>query len=361
MSRSLALRPIFIVGAPRSGTTLMRYMLCAHPGIYVPPESNFIPKVFRADPSRRISRQEVRSLLETLRQYKPFWRDWQGGRPRVEDLIGSAPHVLPAELVTALYSKYAQQWGAQRWGDKTPIYVNHIEYLATMFPTAQFIHVIRDARDAAASSLNAYKGARFFYMDPYYASRTWRDRVERGIEAGRSLDTTRYHEVRYARLTADPRGVAYQLCEFLGEPFRSSMLEPQSEASRHYHSTGIHASARKSVNTGSIRRWQEDLSARDQRLVQGVTADLLDRLGYPLQDLGRSSRSERLRKRALATKYWTVRGSRRMVELVGVSNPTRLLRKLPSSTSRPPKPGTSRPANRRVDRASAPLPRKLPT
>src|SRR5918999_2173083 len=63
-------RPIFVVGVPRSGTTLLRYMLCSHPRIYIPPESNFIPRFFRGRPSEEMSRAETRRILERIAAYR---------------------------------------------------------------------------------------------------------------------------------------------------------------------------------------------------------------------------------------------------------------------------------------------------
>lgn len=332
----LAGRPIFVVGVPRSGTTLLRYMLCSHPRIYVPPESNFIPRFFRRRPTGPLDRGRALRILQRLRDYRPFWRDWRDDPLDPEELLGTLPQLTPAALIDALYTRYRRQYGAVRWGDKSPIYTAHIDVLARMFPASQIVHVIRDARDVTASSLQAYRGRRFFYIDPYYVARTWRERVDQAIAAGRRLPAHRYHEIRYEDLTADPVGRLSALCAFLGEGFHPDMARPEAEARRHHHSTGIHRRVRRPVTTASAGRWRTDLSPENQRLVQRVAGDLLPRLGYPLVDLGRPSGRERFRTVALAVKYQVLRAGRGLLRAAGLFHPTRLLerRRRPRTSGR---------------------------
>jgi hypothetical protein len=333
-------RPIFVVGSVRSGTTLVRFMLCSHPRIFVPPESNFISRYFGRHPTEPMSERRARQVLEGLYRFKPFWRDWGGERPDPRALLASLPERTPAALLNALYADYARRHGAVRWGDKTPGHVQRVELISEMFPAAQIVHVIRDARDVVASSLAAYRGRRFFYMDPYYAARTWRSAVGRGITVGRALPGESYHELRYEQLTADPERVLRELCDFLDEQYDPLMASPHLLAQRHHHSAGIHRAVREPVTTGNVGRWRRDLGAADQRLVQSVTADLLVELGYALEPVGRASTVEHSRAAALRTKFVALQGGRRVLETAGVPDPTRLLRRLPR---RPPAEPAPRP------------------
>ena len=318
-------RPIFVVGAPRSGTTLLRYMLCSHPRIYLPPESNFIPRFFRHSPTSALSREQTLRIVEQIGEYRPFWRDWRGEPLDPGALADELPQLTPASLIDAIYSRYARQYGAVRWGDKSPIYASYVDFLANMFPTSQIIHIIRDARDVTASSLDAYRGRRFFYMDPYYAARTWRERVRRGIAAGRSLPPGRYHQIRYEDLVADPERLLREVCEFLGERYHPEMATPQTEARRHHHSEGIHRRVRGRVTTASSGRWRRDLSTENQRLVQRVAGDLLPELGYQVEDQGRRSVAEVLRVAGLVVKYEVLTAGRWLLRATGLFHPTRLL------------------------------------
>jgi hypothetical protein len=318
-------RPIFVVGVPRSGTTLLRYMLCSHPRIYIPPESNFIPRFFRRRPNEAMSRAETRRILERIAAYRPFWRDWQDEPLNPEAFLDAMPSLTPSALVAALYGRYAQQFGAVRWGDKSPMYVNYISLMIEMFPSAQIVHIVRDGRDVMASSLSTYRGPRFFYMDPYFAARRWRDGVRRAMAEGRSLGPEQYHQISYEALTAEPERRLRELCDFLREEFHPAMTAPQREARRHHHSAGIHKRVRAPINTSSSGRWRRDLSISDQRLMQRKAGDLLVTLGYELQDLGPPSVLERLRTAVLAAKYWMVAAGRTVLKTSGLFHPTMVL------------------------------------
>ena len=319
------MKPIFIVGAPRSGTTLLRYVLCSHPRIYMPPESNFIPHLFARRPTDPLEPDDVLRLLERIETYTPFWRDWDGDPPDPASLVEGLVRITPADLIDALYRRYAARFGAERWGDKSPLYASHVPLLTTMFPQAQVVHIVRDPRDVVASSLAAYRGARFFYMDPFYAARTWRRRVDDATSGGTPLGPHRYHQVRYEDLTLDPEREIRALCRFLGEPFDPSMTAPETEARRHHHSGGIHAGVRNPITPTRAGRWRTALSRQDARLVQETAGPALRALGYRSEDLGPAPASARLRTETLRAKYAVTETARRALWTIGVANPTRLL------------------------------------
>ncbi len=196
-------RPIFVVGAQRSGTTMLRYMLCGHPRIYIPPESTFIHRFFPGRSRVPMQRHEAIDTLNAILSYRDFFMDWQANRPDPATFVDSLPDLLPATFLDSLYCQYARQFGAERWGDKTPIYTDYIDLIAEIFPTAQFIHIIRDGRDAALSMMKAYQTAtRFFYIDIYYAVRIWKRRIRKARTSGARLGADRYYEVRYEQLIA---------------------------------------------------------------------------------------------------------------------------------------------------------------
>jgi hypothetical protein len=318
-------RPIFVIGAPRSGTTLLRYVLCSHPRIHIPPESNFIPRLLGTRPDRALNRAEAMDLVETVLTYRSFFKDWRGERPDPTTLVDGLPDRTPSMIVDALFSEYARQFGAQRWGDKSPIYTMHVEVLARAFPTAQFIHVIRDGRDVALSMQENYQGARFFYIDVYYAARNWKTRVLHASSAGARLGSSRYFQLRYEDLTSNPEAVIRSMCRYLGESYDPAMTHPDREAVRHHHSRGIHAATRKPLTSGRSGRWRTEMPVPDHRLVQAVAGDLLAELGYEVPVLGRMSLRERARSAALWGKFTGIQAGRRALQAAGVFHPTSVL------------------------------------
>ena len=322
---SLPERPIFVVGAPRSGTTLLRYMLCSHPRIYIPPESNFIPRFFPRSPTQPMQREQAIQTLRSLFSYRTFFRDWHGTFPDPHGFVDALKDLTPATFLDALYAEYARQFAASRWGDKSPLYTSYLDLIAGIFPTAQFIHLIRDGRDVALSMVKAYPRIPFFYMDMYYAARSWRRRVRQAMAAGAHLGPDRYLEVRYEQLTENPEAHLQRICDFLGEAYVPSMAEPQRTAREHHHSKGIHAATRLAPSTMSSGHWRKDMSPADVRLFQTAAGDLLLALGYATVDLGKMSVAEKVRYAALQSKYALIQTGRRVVQAAGVFNPAGLL------------------------------------
>jgi hypothetical protein len=321
-------RPIFIVGAPRSGTTLLRYVLCAHPDIYIPPESNFMLRFLSQAPARSLSRSQAIGLMNDVLAYKVFFRDWQEELPDVGAFVDGLPNRRPRTLLRALYGEYARQHGARRWGDKSPIYAERVAEIAKLFPAAQFVHIIRDGRDVALSMLKAYQGLRFFYIDLCYAALSWRRRVRVARRDSKALGPDRALELRYEWLTTRPKATLDALCNFLGESFSPKMMSPHQMAAKQYHSKGIHGATRHPFFTGSVGRWRNEMSSSDRRLFQVLAGGALADLGYEQADMGVIGIAERVRLVGLRTKYAIVELVRRSLRAAGVVHPATLAVKL---------------------------------
>ena len=141
-----------------------------------------------------MERQQAIEIVDAILSYQKFFKDWQEReRPVASRFVDALPERTPATILDALYSQYARQHHAVRWGDKSPIYTDYINEIAQIFPSAQFIHIIRDGRDVALSMLKAYTGRRFFYMNLCFAARTWKRRVLKACVSGAQLGVERYY------------------------------------------------------------------------------------------------------------------------------------------------------------------------
>ncbi len=314
-------RPIFIVGVHRSGTTLLRYMLGSHSRIYIPPESDFIPYFFLRDPTGELSDERIARMLRIIFERYRFVKEWQGDPPAPGRFIASLPARTPAAFLDALYGAYAGQYGAERWGDKTPIYASYLALIHRIFPNAQFLHIIRDGRDAALSMLDKYEREEF-HVDVFFAARNWVRRIRRAQRAGSRLGPNLYYELRYERLIQDPEGELRAICGFLGETFEPDMLE-YHQVARERIATDSHffSNVRNPPSRQRIDRWQSEMPVKDQRLVQFVSGRLLTELGYSLNDLGPMPVSELVRMALLASKYAILQTGRRVLQAVGLFPP----------------------------------------
>jgi len=175
-------RPIFIVGCPRSGTTLLRDLLRSHPNLTLPPESQLIPRFYRAygDPSSdREAWLRARRIL-----HNPRIASW-GISTSEAEFAGCRSF---SRVIRRLFEVWAAKEGKPRWGDKTPHYVRHLPLILRLFPEAQVIHIIRDGRDAALSWIRAGFEPRNLYV----AARMWNDWVAKGRRDGALLPPGTY-------------------------------------------------------------------------------------------------------------------------------------------------------------------------
>lgn len=313
-------RPIILIGSARSGTTLLRFMLSSHPRIYIPPQSDFIPHLFGRSPEAPLSRAQAIRAVEYILDARPFIKDWLAERPDPAAFVDGLPDRRPGTLLNGLYSQYAAQHGAERWGDKSPTYTAYIDLLGRIFPTAQFIHIIRDGRDVALSTIETFQKDSF-HVDMYFAAWTWKRRVQTARAVGARLGPDRYYELRYEQLVANPEPLLRSICDFLGETFVPAMLEPQKQARERLSPTGVHAAVRQPLTTDRSGRWRREMPEADQRLFQAVAGDMLADLGYDTLDVGKMSLAETARYAGLRTKCAVLEGGRYALQTVGLFSP----------------------------------------
>lgn len=312
--------PLFIIGVHRSGTTLLRYMLSSSPRIYIPPESDFIPRFFLHNPTGPLTENDVANILQIIFNQYRFAKEWRDDPPDAETILREMDAPTPAAFLDALYSMYARQYGAVRWGDKTPIYASYVDLIHQIFPQARFVHLIRDGRDAALSMLEKWS-QKEIHVDVYFAARNWVRRIRAAQAAGKRLGPDRYHELYYEDLVRVPEQELRQLCHFLAEPYAPEMVEQQRLARKQLPSGGFHEPVRHPPTEARIGRWRQKMRPTDVRLVQAVAGDLLQALGYELAPVGPMPPAERARQAALAVKYTVLQAGRRVLQAAGVMPP----------------------------------------
>jgi hypothetical protein len=276
----LAERPPFpiVVGCGRSGTTLVRALLDAHPEIAVPYESYF-PVWFAKQRHRYelASGFAVDRFLDDFLAHESFTRWGLDAATTREQVRGADPATYP-DAVRACFAAYATAHGKPRYADKTPIFVKHIPLLASLVPEAVFVHVIRDGRDVALSRTEVAWGTREFAQEGL----NWRDQVEQGRRDGRALGATRYYELRYEALVDDPEAAARGLCACIAVDFDESMLRYHERTDTLIGSQAYpdeHQNLRRPPTKG-LRSWRAELDPDRVALFDCLAGGTLGRFGY---------------------------------------------------------------------------------
>ena len=286
MSASIYPPMPFVVGAPRSGTTLLRLVLDANSQLTIPPETGFIPRLGGADGDAR----------EAFFRVVTGARSWVDFHLSGEELREGLRAIEPFDVSEGLrcfYRLYARRLNKPRWGDKTPNYSLHLQEVERYLPEAHFIHIIRDGRDVAVST----KGLWFAPGDDVAAlALDWRRRVEEARRQGRAC--RRYMEVRYEELVTDLTAVLRRVCEFISLPYEPEMESYYLHAHRRlgelrgrFKEDGsplitkeellhLHRYTNSRPEPSRIGRWKEVMSEHERAAFESVAGSALREMGY---------------------------------------------------------------------------------
>ena len=268
---------VFIVGCPRSGTSLLQRIVNAHPQIAITPETHWIPRLFEKrkglTPEDMVTTELISRLLEQAR----FTRLGIGREELLAMIAGGRP-VSYSSLVTAIFDSYGDAQGKALVGDKTPGYVRRMNTLHALWPQARFVHLIRDGRDVYLSMrhrpLHDLKAGAFdtWSEKPVLTAALWWElNVRGGRKAGNLLGAGLYYEIRYESLVAHPREECETLSAFLGLPYDDAMLR--------FNETQRKKKERRPITPG-LRDWRTQMPAQDLERFEAAAGGLLEELGY---------------------------------------------------------------------------------
>jgi hypothetical protein len=269
--------PFFVLGAARSGTTMLRLMLNRHSRLAIPFESHFLRQIFAELPSDRpLDAAEAARMTELVIHEKNF-RTWHLDPAQVRELIGLAPAPLAA-LVDALYRMEIAPSGKPRWGDKTPMYYPCWRRLMGLFPGSKVVHIIRDGRDVSRSLEKlGWHGATTAQRATY-----WRDRVVYAHEAARELGPGRNLIIRYEDLVLETRATLGVICDFLGETFEPGMLQFFENPAEFLSDIDgdVHRKLERPPRTEDVGRWRSEMPVEEQMEFESVAGDCLRAMSY---------------------------------------------------------------------------------
>jgi hypothetical protein len=297
--------PIFIVGSPRSGTTLLRLVLNSHPRIGIPVETGYFPAVYERFSERRGSWEEAVELFVGYceRRFLPPLA-LEGERAALLALNGPDYE----RLLTLPVASWAAAQGKPRWGEKTPFHIFYAGSIMRLFPAAKLLVMVRDPR-AAVASMNRF-GA--IGSGTALNARLWRDVYTDGITTVEQfVPREQAFTVRYESLIVDPEHTLTGVCNFLGENFDPVLLDFH-ESTAAYDRLADTPKTSQPIH-GDPDGWRAKLSERDVAIIETICGPQMEALGYAR--VGRRLRAgERLGVGANITyatmKHWQHRRQR---------------------------------------------------
>src|SRR3712207_3421550 len=257
-------RPIFVVGTMRSGSTLFRLILDAHPSIAVSEETGFVGGLVAAKniPSWIHGRGWYERLGFTEQEFDARLRDFYAG----------------------MFERYAASQGKQRWGEKTPFHSRHIPEMAAVFPDSVFVGIVRHPGAVVHSLVEKFHYELHDAVDYWVTTNT--EILRRGLE----LEDDRFALLRYEDLVEHPEETLRELIGFLDEPWSDDVLRHHDvQAARGTPRVSVGSTrTRDAISTDLAHRWADSLSEDGKQVLDSVAGPLARFLGYEPAEPGRS-------------------------------------------------------------------------
>jgi hypothetical protein len=270
--------PIFIVGMPRSGTTLLSSLISAHPRIAITPETHFLNRFVR---TRRDARQpaEVLALWAEFRASDRF-KFLELDATAVEARIRAVGPTSYRDIFDAVLACVADRDGKVRTGEKTPPHYARLDTLLEWYPDARILFMLRDPRAVVASLRQTPWGKK--YGVDLHAMR-WR-------HSGSVLHIwqadPRLLIIRYERLVTEPADVVRAACSFVGEEFYGEMLTAKRERHDFENRTGwakTHfARAVGAISSDGVDKWRTQLSAKEVSIIEHYSSPYMGEFKYEM-------------------------------------------------------------------------------
>lgn len=263
--------PIFVVGTGRSGTTLLRLMLNAHPRIYLTHEAAFWANS-RGWPADADPERWLEAYFSTL---SFAWLRLDPDEVRAELAGGTL-----ADAYRAVMRCKARRYGRPRYGDKTPFQLGHLERLFADFPHARVVHIVRDPRATVASLVRMPWAP----GSPFLAAHYYRLQVEK-------VAAFRDHllEIRLEDLVARPRETMARVLDYVGEEWDDAVVDHRRHAPLDDVPPFPWLTAAKGdvARQGDLPAWRRRLSPAWIRIVERITDRAMREYGYEKAELHR--------------------------------------------------------------------------
>ncbi len=312
---------VFVLSAPRSGSTLLRVMLGGHPDLFAPPELELLSFTGMAERRSMFSGRDA------------FWLE--GLIRAVMELRGVGPDEAREEVegwereglsTHEVYHRLQEMLGGRLLVDKTPSYALNPSILRRAeegFAGAKYLHLVRHPCGMIHSFEEAKLDQIFFRREHRFTRRQLAELIwlvsEQNIrELLNGIPSERHHVVRFEDLVAAPEAVLRGICAFLGIDYHPAMAAPY-RGERRRMTDGPHAQSRmlgdvkfhehEGVDAQAAARWRNELS---EELLGDLTRILAAELGYgpgtaePPVRIGRAAREGELPLSFAQQRLWFI-------------------------------------------------------
>lgn len=302
-SSARRLAPVFVLGSPRSGTTLLYDMLLSAGGfaVYLAESNVFnllLPRF--GDPHTRSNREKLIEAWLSSKLFRASGLDADGIRRR---LIAECEN--GGDFLRIVMGEICAAQGMQRWAENSPEGMLYLPLIKRLIPNALFVHILRDGRDVAAS-LARRRFVRAFPWEDRHGlmgcGLYWEWIIEHGRSFGQSIPSD-YIEIHFEQLLAQPQETLNEISHFIDQPLNYEVIQRVAYGSVAKPNTSFYQEA-ESADFNPIGRWKKNFSSQQLLRFERLVGPTLLKLGYqpdtngPEPGLPPSLRATRLLHRA---------------------------------------------------------------
>ncbi|OEF96830.1 sulfotransferase family protein [Desulfuribacillus alkaliarsenatis] len=294
--------PIFVGGDGRSGTTLLSVIIDSHPDLLGGPELHFNgPKnlgsymiqcldLLIENDSRVFGKglkenKELKHGVQFAKRCHRFGVEFIELKELVNEQMEQTNSNLETfeercSLINAIGEFKRKQRDKKRWGIKIMREIRNIHVYSKIWPNAQYIHIIRDGRDVAASQMIEHGS--WGYEDIKKAAKGWVDIIER---TRKNAKASPLFEVKYEELVLEPRKTIGKIVDFLDVPWSDDLLKHSEKEHTLFENPYNHASIKQVVqpiNNSSVGRFKRDLSIDQIEAFNKIAKKYLQEFEYEI-------------------------------------------------------------------------------
>jgi len=272
--------PVFIVGCPRSGTSMLYHMLLSAGGFAHFRTQMNVFDVLRANYGDLGALKNKRRMMKEWLQSRAFMVSGLDAASIEAKILSECRSTADFERI--VMGEVARTQGVDRWADSTPTNIPHLLEIKQGFPDALVVHIIRDGRNAALS-IDRHGWSRPLPWDRkrslLAAGLYWEWIVRKGRELGAHIQPD-YMEVRYEDLVNKPRETLAQLGRFIDHDLDYGHIQQVAVGSVRNPLTTF-AAELKQGSFDPIERFKKMFSPEELVLFESLVGRYLDELGYP--------------------------------------------------------------------------------
>lgn len=287
--------PIFIVGTPRSGTTLTARILSKHSRIFIAGETHFFDEIYPL--SKKMGDvPDDSSLANIIKQLLTLYRRHNElpDQERIDHLLLADPkafHKLKScckgfrDIFSSFMEIQMISEGKVRWGNCLPRDIFNIDDILSFYPDAKILICIRDVRDFLlsykfkwrATSQDRVNDLKRMYH-PVVTSLLWKSSMRLIPSIESKVMSDNFMIVKYEELVQKPEEVISKICKVVGEKFEKWMFEVGS------HNSSFQVKC-KGIFSYSVGRWRRSLGREEAYTAQVMTGKEMQRFGYPIEKI----------------------------------------------------------------------------